>query len=115
MELLLLFIEAIQELEPSQIELFAASIDLSGFCVGVHQSAKLKIAALSAPDKGSVLVPSNTAGNLENTVKLWEFMLSFIGQRPNNFEFWLGLLKEQFFSCMYPAMSVKVKIIPQGM
>jgi hypothetical protein len=45
--LLLIFLEAVQTLEASQIDLFASSIDLTVFAVGPNQGARFRKVALS--------------------------------------------------------------------
>jgi len=109
--LLLIFLEAVQTLETSQIELFASSIDLTVFAVGANQGARFRRVALSAPDKTSVLVPSNTAGLPENSVKLWEDMLDYVTNKPGVFGFWIDHLKKQYFSIFYPEVSKRVGIV----
>jgi hypothetical protein len=46
-ELLLVFLEAVQTLEPSQVDLFAMAIDLVPFVVDKNANAKLRYIALS--------------------------------------------------------------------
>lgn len=107
-ELMLIFLDAVQVLEPSQIDLFAQSIDLGPFCVDKNSGAKLRRTALSAPDKGSVLVPSSSAGTMENSVKLWEYMLDYMTQKPSAFEFWFNLLKREYLSIFFPETARKI-------
>lgn len=132
-ELLLLFLEDVQTLEPSQVELFASAIDLGVFCSGPNTNARFRIAPLSgdkllvvqvsiwrkliyftAPDKTCVLVPSTSAGLQENSVKLWEKMLESTMKKPTMFEFWLDLLKTQYFSVFYPTMSKQYGVVEDG-
>jgi len=108
--LLLIFLEAVQVLEAPQVDLFASAIDMSVFAVGPNQSTRYRKVALTAPDKTCVLVPSNNAGNPENSVKLWEDMLAYITNKPAVFEFWMDHLKKQYFSIFYPDVSKRVGI-----
>ena len=45
-ELLLIFLEAVQTLEPSQVDLFAMAIDLGPFCIDRNANAKLRYTGL---------------------------------------------------------------------
>ena len=112
---------------------------MSVFAVGPNQSTRFRKVALTglfffffvfllflvkitkinfyilAPDKTCVLVPHPNAGNPENSVKLWEDMLTYITNKPAVFEFWIEHLKNQYFSIFYPEVSKRVGIAEDGM
>ena len=46
-QLLLIFLEAVQVLEATQIDLFASSIDMSVFAAGPNQSTRFRKVALT--------------------------------------------------------------------
>ena len=108
---LLIFMEAIQVLELSQVELFASAIDLGVFATGPNQTTRFRRAALTAPDKTCVLLPSNSAASPENSVKLWDNLLNYVTNKPATFPFWFDNLKKQYFSVFYPEVCKRIGIV----
>ena len=60
----------------------------------------------AGPDKQGVLLPSNSPGTIQETVELFEILLSFLQNPPDPdvFLFWWGLLKQQYLVVFYPSI-----------
>jgi hypothetical protein len=70
--------------------------------------------ATVAPDKQSVLLPgSSTQTGEQQAVQMFEQLLTYISQRPAQFEFWFDLIKEQYLTAFYPDVCKRVGIIDE--
>jgi hypothetical protein len=113
-ELLLYFLEALQSPEEPQTDLLGCAIDFAPFLPG-YASVNFKFQTLSAPEKTSILVPSTTGGQtVENSVKLLEILLDYMGTRTDTFPFWWNLFKQKFVTVFYPDISKEIGLLDDG-
>eukprot|EP01102_Stenamoeba_stenopodia_P015219 TRINITY_DN516_c0_g1_i1.p1 TRINITY_DN516_c0_g1~~TRINITY_DN516_c0_g1_i1.p1 ORF type:complete len:1485 (+),score=330.88 TRINITY_DN516_c0_g1_i1:382-4836(+) len=108
-ELLLFFLEALQSPEEPQTELLGCAIDFAPFITG---SVSFRFQTLSAPEKTAILVPSqHGAQTVENSVKLLEILLDYMGTRTETFSFWWNLFKQKFITVFYPDISKELGLL----
>jgi len=112
-ELLLFFLEALQSPEEPQTELLGCAIDFAPFITG---SVSFRFQTLTAPEKTAILVPSqHGAQSVENSVKLLEILLDYMGTRTETFSFWWNLFKQKFITVFYPDISKELGLLDDGM
>lgn len=110
-ELLLYFLEALQSPEEPQTDLLGCAIDFAPFLPG-YSGVNFKFQTLTAPEKTSILVPSTTGGQtVENSVKLLEILLDYMGQKAETFPFWWNLFKQKFVTVFYPDISKELGLL----
>mmetsp|Transcript_34708 Transcript_34708/g.97864 ORF Transcript_34708/g.97864 Transcript_34708/m.97864 type:complete len:1489 (+) Transcript_34708:260-4726(+) len=104
-ELLMQFLESVQQREEAQTDLLGAAISLQPLTAKYSQGINLMTLPLSAPDKQCILIPASGNGSIQESVELLEILLSFLdNSNAESFKFWWDLFKQQYLVVFYPSI-----------
>lgn len=101
-ELLLGYLDVVDNADESEQELVATAINLIPFTID-YERLQLRYGVLQASDRTQVLLPAQGVPTKAETLDFINALLDFAMKRPGNFEFWFRMLKQYFFPTFYPA------------
>jgi len=100
LELLMMFMDILEQPDKQKIQLWASVIDLQVFAPGTK--VNLPNPLPTAPKPSEVLVPAPGPQKIEEAKALLESILDYMGAHPTSFERFWGIFVSSFVSLFYP-------------